>query len=123
MPEQIITEVSTAELSAKIEQLKKDNYRIVQICAARIADRLELSYSFDKDYQLVTLRLLLPLSGAQVQSVSGIYLSAFLYENEIHDLYGVSFPGLAIDFAGNLYRTAVKTPFNPPGTTTGEAKA
>jgi ech hydrogenase subunit D len=33
-----------------------------------------------------------------------------LYENEIHDLFGVPVDGLAIDFKGNFYKTAVKFP-------------
>jgi ech hydrogenase subunit D len=37
-----------------------------------------------------------------------------LYENEIHDLFGVPVDGLTIDFKGNFYKTAVKYPFGSP---------
>jgi ech hydrogenase subunit D len=41
-----------------------------------------------------------------------IYPNAFLYENEIHDLFGVSIKDIALDYHGTLYRTSIKTPFS-----------
>ncbi len=41
-----------------------------------------------------------------------IYPNAFLYENEIHDLFGVVVKNITIDYRGTLYRTAIKTPFS-----------
>ena len=41
-----------------------------------------------------------------------IYPGAFLYENEIHDLFGVAITHIAIDYRGTLYRTALSTPFS-----------
>jgi ech hydrogenase subunit D len=35
-----------------------------------------------------------------------------LYENEIHDLFGLVVKDIAIDYGGSLYRTAIKTPFS-----------
>jgi ech hydrogenase subunit D len=34
-----------------------------------------------------------------------------LYENEIHDLFDIQVDGMAVDFHGNLYKTAIKHPF------------
>ena len=39
-------------------------------------------------------------------------MNAFLYENEIHDLFGVVVKNINIDYGGTLYRTAIKTPFS-----------
>jgi ech hydrogenase subunit D len=41
-----------------------------------------------------------------------IYPGAFLYENEIHDLFGVTIRHIAVDYLGTLYRTALMTPFS-----------
>ena len=57
------------------------------------------------------LRLQIPVENARLPSVSGVYFCAFIYENEIHDLFGISFDGLVLDFKGHLYTTAVPTPF------------
>jgi ech hydrogenase subunit D len=46
-----------------------------------------------------------------VPSISSIYWCAFLYENELHDLFNVQVDGMAVDFHGHLYETAVKFPF------------
>ena len=48
----------------------------------------------------------------EVPSISVIYPSAFLYENEIHDLFGVIITNIAVDYQGTLYRTALSTPFS-----------
>ncbi|MCK7507946.1 MAG: NADH-quinone oxidoreductase subunit C [Desulfobacterales bacterium] len=48
----------------------------------------------------------------EVPSISGVYLGAFIYENEIHDLYGIHVTGINIDFKGTFYKTAVKYPFS-----------
>ncbi len=48
---------------------------------------------------------------AVIPSVSGVYWGAFVYENEIHDLYGITVSGINIDFKGHFYRTTIKNPF------------
>jgi ech hydrogenase subunit D len=57
------------------------------------------------------LRLSLPGEMPHLPSISSIYLCAILYENEIHDLFGVQVAGMAIDFKGKFYKTAIKYPF------------
>ena len=41
-----------------------------------------------------------------------MYFGAFVYENEIHDLYGFTVTGINIDFKGTFYRTTIKHPFS-----------
>ena len=52
----------------------------------------------------------------RVPSISPIYGCAFLYENEMHDLFNIKVEGMTVDFHGNLYNTTVKFAF-------GETKA
>jgi ech hydrogenase subunit D len=58
------------------------------------------------------LRLTVP-KDAPVPSISPVYFAAFLVENEIQDLFGIRFQGLAIDYDRTLYLEAEvkKTPF------------
>ena len=44
-------------------------------------------------------------------SVSNIFEPAFLYENEMHDLFGIKINLIKIDYNGTLYKTAKETPF------------
>ena len=119
-------EIITVEtLPDKARAMREQGRRLVQISAVQLPDAIELTYSFDLDSRLTNLRLLLPVEKPGLPSISSIYLCAVLYENEIHDLFGVQVDGMAIDFKGNFYKTAVKYPFASPkvacatGTATG----
>ena len=60
--------------------------------------------------------------GTSVPSITGVYPAAFVFENESHDLFGVSFEDISIDFGGEFYTVAVAYPMNPRAaacTTTG----
>jgi ech hydrogenase subunit D len=47
----------------------------------------------------------------EVISISDIFPPAFLYENEIHDLFGINIKMMNVDYKGNLYRLSQKTPY------------
>jgi len=106
-----IENITVETLPARVKAMHDEGRRLVQISATRLADSVELTYSFDLNSQLANLRLALPADKLQLPSISSIYLCAVLYENEIHDLFGVQVDGMAIDFKGGFYKTAVKFPF------------
>jgi ech hydrogenase subunit D len=110
--EQKIIQIEVSELVVKTGEFCKEGYRLVQISCVRKPDYLEVSYSFDKDYNFINLRISLPLNHPELQSISGVYWAAFTYENEMHDLFGITVRNLNIDFKGHFYTTRVKTPFN-----------
>jgi Ni,Fe-hydrogenase III component G len=62
---------------------------------------LELYYHFSDGAHLSHLHLVVP-KGTIVPSISGIYLCAFLVENEISELFGLTITGMAIDYKGRL---------------------
>ena len=109
--EQPIIPVTPDRLVAEVQALRSDNWRLVQIGVTALGDVLELNYSFDRELHFRNLRFQVAAAGARLPSVSGIYWCAFLYENEIHDLFGISFDGLVLDFKGTLYHTATPFPF------------
>ena len=113
MEEQKIEIIKPSELVDKVKGFKDKGFRLVQIGATTLKEGLEVNYSFDKEYAFFNLRVELPLSGAKLPSVTGIYWNAFLYENEMADLFGIKVEGINIDYKGNFYRIAKKTPFNP----------
>ena len=105
-------EITTNDLIDKVQENLKDNYRLVQISCTK-NEGFELTYSFDKEYDLLNLRLQISEDTA-VPSITGQYPYAFLYENEIKDLFGVKVENISLDFGGNLYKLPIKTPFNNP---------
>lgn len=99
-------------LLADVRKFHRQGYRIVQICCTKLAgNKFELTYSFDKDYNFTNLRVTIPAK-SEVPSITGIYAGAFLYENEIRELFGVKFRGINVDYNGHLYKKKVKAPFS-----------
>jgi ech hydrogenase subunit D len=111
MSQQIFEKITSETLLVKVRQLKVENYRLVQISATRLPDDVELTYSFDREGSLINLRLIVPAASTKIASITSVYWCAFLYENELHDLFNLEVEGMAVDFHGNLYRTTVKFPF------------
>jgi len=108
---QEITAIDKSDLVGIAAGLFSEGYRLVQIGCSTLADAYEITYSFDRHYLLRNLRITLAPS-EELESISVIYPGAFLYENEIHDLFGVSIRHIAVDYLGTLYRTALMTPFS-----------
>lgn len=111
------TQLAAQELPARVKELSAAGSRLVQISAVALpvaaageTPSVELTYSFDKDGALSHLRLT-AAPGDKIASISGVYFPAFLYENELHEQFGVDFEGMALDFKGSLYKTAVRVPF------------
>ena len=102
--------IDSGELLDRVEKYKKDGFRLVQIGATK-SEVFELNYSFDKEYKFVNLRVCLPLEQPALKSISSVFWNAFLYENEIHDLFGITITGISVDYGGNFYRMSVKAPF------------
>ncbi len=111
--EQNFTPVELSQLLTKVKDLKAEGYRFGQACATVMdEDTFEIIYSFDKAYQLVNLRLVIS-QGEEVESITGTYWPAFIYENEMHDLFGIKFNHMELDYQGNFFKVAEPTPWNP----------
>lgn len=84
-------------------------WRFVQILATKTDEGIDLVYSFMKDGALENLVAAIT-PDVVVPSITDQFLAAFVFENEIHDLFGVNIEGIAIDFKGNFYKLAQKEP-------------
>lgn len=110
MDQQTIKEITVNDLLAEVLKLKNEGCRLVAItCTAK--DSLELSYSFDQDYDLISLRIITDTE-TEIASITAMYPYAFLYENEIKELFGANIININLDFDNNLYKIPVRTPFN-----------
>ena len=109
--EQTTRNIAPGDLLREVEALNAGGYRIVQIGCTGMDDVYEINYTFDKDYELVNLRLTVA-PDVEIPSISGVYWGAFVYENELHDLFGITVTDINIDFKGTFYRTAEKYPLS-----------
>jgi ech hydrogenase subunit D len=109
--EQTMETIPLDQLLEKVRGMRAAGQRLVHITATRLYEAVELTYGFDLDTKLTSFRIVLPPADARVPSISGIYPCSVLYENEVNDLFKVPVDGMAIDFKGNFYKTAVPFPF------------
>jgi ech hydrogenase subunit D len=107
----ITTVIDIAKLIGSVEKFRDEGYRLVQMNCSKIGDVYEINYSFDKDYDFKNLRITVT-GDTEVPSISGMYWGAFIYENEMHDLFGIQVKGMNIDFKGTLFKTAIRFPFS-----------
>jgi ech hydrogenase subunit D len=114
-------EIIGIEIGALIDNacsMKERGARLVQICCVREpagkgqATHFELHYTFDIKYQLTSCKVRIEPE-TEIPSITGIYPCAFLYENEMHDLYGIRIKDINIDYKGTFYKLAKPRPFNP----------
>jgi ech hydrogenase subunit D len=110
---QEITPVEASLLLDVVSDLKNDGYRLGQACATKVEDGIEILYSFEKDNLLKNLKLCVGDTAPEVQSLTGLIWPAFIYENEMHDLFGITFKNLALDYGGTFFKVAGSTPWNP----------
>lgn len=108
---QELIEVDEDALLAKVYNFSSEGYRLVQIHCTRLDDGFEMNYSFDKDGRFVNVRMIID-KDEEISSVSRIYWSAFMYENEIADLFGVKIKNMVIDYKGDFFQSSVKAPFD-----------
>lgn len=111
--EQRFEELAVNAVPGKAAELKKEGWRMVQICGITQTGSTELIYSFDKDFSLLNLKVTVPF-GTKVQSITPTYWSAFVYENEVHDLFDVEFENMALDYKGTFFRTGQAHPWKGP---------
>ena len=112
MKQQFIT-IRPEDLLERVARFKKEGCRLVQILCTRTTEGFELTYTFDKNYFLYHLRLIAALDGS-VMSITSLYWYGFVWENEIHDLFGLDVRFIApdVDYGGQFYHLAQKTPWH-----------
>ncbi|MCR4763159.1 MAG: NADH-quinone oxidoreductase subunit C [Lachnospiraceae bacterium] len=106
--------VEAGAILEEAQKMKYEGYRLMQICATRAevdeTPFYEILYTFGMGLLMEQLKVSIPQT-EKIASITSAYPCAFLYENEMHDLFGVEVLMMNLDYRGNLYRTAVKTPF------------
>lgn len=95
--------VSVDTLVGEAAKKKVEGYRFLTMSCTELDDTtVDILYHFDKDLELTHLRLTVARD-IPVPSLCPVYFAAFLVENEIQDLFGVRFKGLAIDYERTLF--------------------
>lgn len=111
-PENEMEVIPPEVLLDKVMEKKEQGLWLSQACAAWVDGKYELSYSFanDETYQYQTLRIVME-KDTEVSSITAFYPYAFLYENEMKELFGVKIKSIHPDYQNKLYRIKAETPF------------
>jgi len=109
----MIESTAVQDLLSNAQDMKAAGYRLIQICGTPAGESIEVLYSFEKDNDVKSWKYTIGAVDPELHSVTAIYPYAFVYENEIHDLFGITFKNISLDFGGNFYKIAKKTPWNP----------
>lgn len=99
-------------LPLKAVKAKDHKARLVQICAVNTDTGYDLLYSFADGYHFVTYKVSVE-KDEEVASISDIYSSASLYENEMRELFGVNVRYMKLNYHNKLYTIDKETPFRP----------
>lgn len=105
-------DVPLEELLTRVQTLKHEGMRFVQMCAETTEQGIDLLYTFYDETREHALNLCVYGIDAEsrVPSIQGLYFAAFSYENETHDLYGVRFVNMKLDFGGHFFNLATSEP-------------
>ena len=100
------------ELLTRVQTLKHEGIRFVQMCAETTERGIDLLYTFYDETTQNALNLCVYGidESSRVPSIQGLYFAAFSYENEAHDLYGVRFVNMKLDFGGHFFNLATSEP-------------
>ena len=105
-------DIPLSELLVRVQTLKHEGMRFIQMCAETTEAGIDLLYTFYDETRDHALNLCVYGidDKSKVPSIQGLYFAAFSYENETHDLYGVRFANMKLDFGGNFFNVADESP-------------
>ncbi len=105
-------DVPLGDLLERVQTLKHEGIRFVQMCAETTEAGIDLLYTFYDETADHAINLCVYGIDEQsrVPSIQGLYFASFSYENETHDLYGVRFVNMELDFGGHFFNLAATEP-------------
>ncbi|MDR1183458.1 MAG: NADH-quinone oxidoreductase subunit C [Coriobacteriales bacterium] len=112
MDPQVFIDIAAPDLPGKVQEYADLGWRFVNLCGSAVEGGVELIYSFSNGEPFENLRL---IAGPDddIPSISDLYFNAFVFENEVHALFGTRITDMVIDFGDSFYATSVPTPMNP----------
>ena len=102
-----IMQVEPENLVTEVLKLKHRDYGIVQICAAKAGDKMEVTYSFGKEYKMGGLRLVIsPDTEWFTQIIPATGLGYIYFGSMFAPIFTVVFNILGLHFDYKLLNTS-----------------
>ncbi len=97
-------DITPDQLIPTMEELKKKDARFITISVKDHSDsEVQLIYHFEVEDHVENVLMVVPID-KPIQSITGVYLVAFIGENEAQDLFDVKFADLAVDLGGKMLK-------------------
>ncbi|MFZ4617238.1 MAG: NADH-quinone oxidoreductase subunit C [Rectinemataceae bacterium] len=109
--ETIVETIEAASLLQRVSALRAGGWRLVQILGISTDATIELSYSFGLRHEMRVFRFNAEPE-VSVPSITPAFPGAYLYENELRDLFGVQIQCISVDWLGKVYDVAADRPFS-----------
>ena len=93
--------VSKSEFITEVQKMLAQDYRFGTASCLDLGDMFEVIYHFELGLDLANIRVHLGKNDS-LPSISNIYPSASLIENEMKELFGINIVGSTIDFHGGM---------------------
>lgn len=103
-------EISVEGLPALSERMQLNGCRFIQLLAVNTESGIDVQYSFMKDGRIQNYTIKGVSKDTAIPSITDRFIAAFVFENEIHDLFGVDIRDIVIDFKGNFYALSQREP-------------
>lgn len=102
---QNLVEIEVDQLLSVTHEMNDTGYRFVTLTCVTLGENMvDITYHFDKNYEMKNYRIKVDRNTA-VPSISGVYFSALLAENEISELFGVEVKDMIVDYKGHMLLT------------------
>ena len=110
-------EIDKSKIGEMAKSKKDTSARFINLHATTLGEDLfQLTYSFTTDGILTENYSVKVTSADAVPSISDTFMTAFFFENEIHDLFGINIEGIILDYKGDFYQVALDRPMARPST-------
>lgn len=102
-------QVGPGVLRRYLQKGREEGWRLVQVHACSLPEGYQLVYSIAREYEIVHYEMHI-LSDTAVESISDIFPSAALYEQEMAELFGVNIVNVSNDPPFTLYHLSDDAP-------------
>lgn len=95
-------EISKDQLLGEVQNMMYEDFRFITATCVDTGDNnLDVIYHFDKDLEMRHYRIKVK-RGDEVPSISKIFFSALLVENEMKELFGLNVTNILVDYGGHF---------------------
>ena len=104
-------DIEASDVTRVKEEKLADGWRAVQVLATNCyEDGVDVLYTYTKGDVMENYIVHGVKKEDTLPSITDAFIGMFVFENEIHDLFGVNIEGIAIDFGGKFYDVAMPEP-------------